>query len=361
MKNKENRGKRVRRSLSLSLMFSSVVFAVLLVTTLIVGLVVVYLIYEGMLQMGEKPLNTGTFLLSLVGLSVALGTILAFTSSRISLNPLDRVLDALDQLAEGDYSVRLKPKHRLIHRIPVFRDLIASFNTLAEELEKTEMLRSDFINNFSHEFKTPIVSIAGFVRLLRRGNLTEEKRQEYLAIIEAESLRLSQMATNVLNLTKIENQTILTDVEEVNLSEQLRVAMLMLEHKWSAKNLEPVLPSEEYFVQANAELMRQVWINLLDNAIKYSPEGGTIEAEIAQTKTSSKITTEIRITNAGDPIPEEKQAKLFNKFYQGDESHHAEGNGVGLAVVKKIIELHRGEVAVHCADGKITFTVTLTE
>ena len=342
-------------------MFSSVVFLVLLITSLIVGLVVVYLIYERMLQMGEKPLNTGTFLLSLVGLSAAIGTILAFTSSRFSLNPLDRVLDALDQLAEGDYSVRLNPKGRLIRRIPVFRDLIASFNTLAEELEKTEMLRSDFINNFSHEFKTPIVSIAGFVRLLRRGNLTEKEREEYLTIIEEESLRLSQMATNVLNLTKIENQTILTDIEEVNLSEQLRVAMLMLEHKWSSKNLEPVLPSEEFFVHANAELMRQVWINLLDNAIKYSPEGGAVEAEIEQTKTSGKTVTTIHITNVGDPIPEEKQAKLFNKFYQGDESHHSEGNGVGLAVVKKIVELHQGRVAVHCADGKITFTVTLEE
>lgn len=356
-----NKLKKYRRSLSLSLMFSAVVFGVLLITSLIVGLVVFYLIYEGLLQIGDKPLNTELFLLRMVGLSVAVGSLLAFTSSRISLNPVDRLLDALDQLAEGDYSVRLNSQKRIWRSIPAIRGLIESFNKLAEELEKTEMLRSDFINNFSHEFKTPIVSIAGFVKLLRRDNLPKEEREEYLSIIEEESLRLSQMATNVLNLTKVENQKILTDVEEVNLSEQLRVAMLMLERKWSTKDLELSLPSEEFFVHANAELMRQVWINLLDNAVKFSPEGGLVEAAITQKKSAGRTITNIRITNEGDPIPEEKQAKLFNKFYQGDESHSSEGNGVGLAVVKKIVELHQGTIALQCADGKIHFTVTLSE
>jgi len=353
--------KKYKRSWSLSLMFSGVVFGVLFITSLIVGLVIFYLIFEGMLQLGDRPLNMERFLLSLVGLSAVIGSLLAFISSRVSLNPLDRLLGALNQLAEGDYSVRLNPKNKILRAIPVFRELTVSFNTLAEELEKTEMLRSDFINNFSHEFKTPIVSIAGFVKLLRRGKLSEEEREEYLSVIEEESLRLSQMATNVLNLTKIENQTILTGVEEVNLSEQLRVCMLMLERKWSAKDLELSLPSEEYYVHANAELMRQVWINLFDNAVKFSPQGGLVDAEILQSKNTAGTVTEIRISNEGEPIPEEKMAKLFNKFYQGDESHSAEGNGVGLAVVKKIVELHQGEISVRCADGRITFTVTLKE
>lgn len=131
------------------------------------------------------------------------------------------------------------------------------------------MLRSDFINNFSHEFKTPIVSIAGFAKLLRRGNLTDEQKEEYLEVIEEESLRLSAMANNVLNLTRVENQTILTEVTRFNLSEQIRGAVLLLAEKWTPKNLYMDMQFGEHMICANEELLKQVWINLLDNAIKF--------------------------------------------------------------------------------------------
>jgi len=228
---------------------------------------------------------------------------------------------------------------------------------MAQELENTEMLRSDFINNFSHEFKTPIVSIAGFAKLLRRGNLTDVQREEYLQIIEEESLRLSAMATNVLNLTKYENQTILTEIAQYNLSEQLRSCILELETKWSKKRIDFSLDFAEYDIAANREMLRQVWINLIDNAIKFSDPGQMVHITIHP----GGGTYEVAVTNFGPDIPPEQRERIFNKFYQADESHAGEGNGIGLALVKWITRLHGGSVAVECEDGATTFTVTLPQ
>lgn len=189
-------------------------------------------------------------------------------TGKIILKPIKRIIDQLDRLASGDFKTRLhfgKP----IADHPTFKQVEKSFNRAAEELDYTEMLRSDFINNFSHEFKTPIVSIAGFAKLLRRGNLTDEQKEEYLEVIEEESLRLSAMANNVLNLTRVENQTILTEVTRFNLSEQIRGAVLLLAEKWTPKNLYMDMQFGEHMICANEELLKQVWINLLDNAIKF--------------------------------------------------------------------------------------------
>lgn len=197
---------------------------------------------------------------------------------------------------------------------------------MAEELENTQMLRSDFINNFSHEFKTPIVSIAGFAKLLRRGNLTDAQKEEYLAIIEEESLRLAAMATNVMNLTKVENQTILTDLTTFNLSEQIRACVLLLEEKWSRKELDLDLEFPEYTIRANEELLKQVWINLLDNAIKYSPNYGEIGVRIPRGRrrwpspspTTAPISPRTRSAESGEnsirrtsPIPRRATASAL--------------------------------------------------
>lgn len=222
-------------------------------------------------------------------------------------------------------------------------------------LDKTEMLRSDFINNFSHEFKTPIVSIAGFARLLKRTDLTEEQRAEYIDIIEEESLRLAAMATNVLKLTRIENQAILTDISEYNLSEQIRSCILLLESKWSKKNIMPDIDIDEYYIRANEEMMKEVWINLIDNAIKYSNEGGSLGINIEEATDRLLVS----VSNTGSPIPDEAKEAIFRKFYQLDESHSSEGNGLGLALVKEIVKLHKGEVTVFCSEGKTVFTVSL--
>lgn len=168
-------------------------------------------------------------------------------------------------------------------------------------------------------------------------------------------MRLSYMATNVLNLTKVENQSILSDISEFNLSEQIRSCMLLLENKWAKRDLDLLLEFDEYTIQANEELLKQVWINLLDNAIKFTQDGQTVQVHIAEEGDWLKVA----ITNTGSEIAQEHQAKIFNKFYQADESHSTQGNGVGLAIVKRITELHGGNVSVNSRQEVTTFTVAL--
>jgi signal transduction histidine kinase len=226
---------------------------------------------------------------------------------------------------------------------------------MAEELENTELLRNDFINHFSHEFKTPIVSITGLANLLEAGKLTEEQRVQYARAIREESMRLSSMASNILNLTKVENQIILTDVSRFNLSEQVRSAVLLLEEKWTDKNIDLQLDFDEFMIEANEEMLKEVWINLIDNAVKFVPRCGTIELEVIDAE--KKLC--VKVSNTGSEIPPEMQKKIFGKFYQADESHATQGNGIGLAIVKSIVELHKGSVSVSSGNGITCFTVEL--
>ena len=339
--------------LALTLLYALVIFITLVITVVLAGVLVSVLAHFGIVaNSGDHLSDSTTLIWIMVAICIILGAVIALVSSTISLIPHKRTIAELRNLARGDFKTRLNFGFPINKHI-TFSKLSESFNILAEELENTEMLRSDFVNNFSHEFKTPIVSIAGFAKLLKRGNLTEEQRKEYIDIIEEESLRLSYMATNVLNLTKVENQTILTDVSSYNLSEQIRGCVLLLEHQWSRKNLEFHLDFEEHMIAANEELMKQVWINLIDNAIKFSQEYGVIQIKIKEEEGFYQVS----VANAGKEIPEELQEKIFRRFYQADESHSSEGNGVGLAIVKRIAQLHMGEVMVSSEHGITTFTV----
>ena len=294
--------------------------------------------------------------------SLPIGLVLAVIALHYLLRPLNQLILALHRLADGHFDERIQLTDYSLRRgipflrpSPVMSDLSDSFNALAGELQNTELLRSDFVNNFSHEFKTPIVSIRGFARLLQRDDLTAEQRRDYLQIIVDESTRLSMMATNVLNLTKVENQSILTGVTEYNLSEQLRQCILMLEKKWEDKELRIIADFDEHIIHANAELLKQVWVNLLDNAVKFSPRGGEIRVCAARAGTNLKVS----MVNHGPEIPPEAQKHVFDKFWQGDTPHAAEGTGIGLSVVKKIVCLHSGEITVTSVPEETAFTVTL--
>jgi len=289
-------------------------------------------------------------------ISIPTGLLISLMVVRFPLRPVRDLIDGMNRLGSGDFKTRIQVG-AIMRRYSPFVAVADSFNKMAEQLESTEMLRSDFINNFSHEFKTPIVSIAGFAKLLRWGNLTKEEQQEDLRIIEEESIRLSLLATNVLNLTKVENQTILTDVTRYNLSEQLRSCILLLESKWNKKDLDLELDFSEYEIEASAELLKQVWINLLDNAIKFAPEGHTVRVEIHALADGLQVT----ISNTGSEIPLDKQEKIFRKFYQADESHKKEGNGVGLAIAKRIVELHGGSITVESGHDVTSFSVVLPQ
>ncbi|MCR5781749.1 MAG: HAMP domain-containing histidine kinase, partial [Clostridia bacterium] len=336
-------------------LFAGLTFAVLLLFLLMLAAFIIIFVKTDLLSIASGIKINGPLLIFLFVLfCLVVGAGVSFLLSRILTGPINRIINTINQLADGNYKARLETGD-LLSRHPTIIEVTDSFNRMAEQLDKTEILRSDFINNFSHEFKTPIVSIAGFAKLLKRGNLTSEQQAEYVDSIEEESLRLADMAAGVLDLTKIENQTVLGETSVFNLSEQLRNCVLLLENKWTKKGLEPELLFDEYEIRANEDLLRQVWINLLDNAVKFSePRCAFIVSAVRENGLIS-----VSITNTGKTIPPESLPYIFNNFYQADESHSTEGNGIGLAVAKKIVDLHGGRIHAASGNGKTVFTVTL--
>lgn len=351
---KDKKSKGNKHYLSLGLLVFMVLFVIQFATVLVALAGLVVLVQTGVITVEWiENLNTGRMILLLAAVDTFIGFVVVITAT-IPLRPVSNLILQMNRLASGDFQARLK-FGRLLTSHPAFAELTDSFNKMAEELGNTEMLRNDFINNFSHEFKTPIVSVAGFAKVLKRGGLTPEQQAEYLNIIEAESLRLSYMATNVLNLTRIENQSILTNVSRFNLSEQIRSCILLLEHKWAPKELEWKLDFGEHEICGNEELLKQVWINLIDNAVKFSAHGDIVEIRLAQKEQEIRVS----VINSGPEIPAEAREKIFNKFYQADESHSSEGNGVGLAIVKRVAQLHGGRALVRSQGGITEFTVEL--
>ena len=258
---------------------------------------------------------------------------------------------AMDQLASGDFSVRLNMTHPLEYQL-----LSDNFNRMAEQLAGIQVLRTDFINHFSHEFKTPIVSIKGFAQILKDDTLSKEEREEYLTIMIEEADRLSTLATNVLMLSNIESQTLLVDRQRFNLGEQLRQCILMFEPKLIKKDILLLATIEDEDIYANKELLNQVWLNLLDNAIKFVPIGGKIEVSMG----SYEADLTVMIADNGCGIAKETLPKIFDKFYQEDHSRKTMGNGLGLSIVKKIILLHQGEITCDSIPNQRTiFTIRL--
>lgn len=360
----------------LTFAFSALVLLILSGALLIAGAVTLILFNLGRISPGEAQLNIFKLVLFLACVSLVLGAIFAQIFSKIPLRPFRILISATKRMAKGDFSARI---HLASTLMPYeFTQLTESFNAMAEELGNTELLRSDFIHNFSHEFKTPINSLRGFAKLLKDPNLSEAERQEYLDIIISESERLSALSTNVLNLCKIENQTIATDKAPYDAAEQLRRSLLLLEPKWSKKNLDldPDLPDSLQF-NGNQDLLNHLWVNLLDNAIKFSPEGGKLEmrlwrdaapeagtlaAEPKDAKRAAAGGLWFSVRDYGPGMNEEVRAHMFDKFYQGDSSHSTEGNGIGLTIVQKIVSLYEGTLLVESTPGQgSTFTVFLPD
>jgi len=339
---------------SLSILFIAFTVSVLFISLVLIVVSIWLLGYFGVIDsFGDN--TSAIFTLIIVGQSSILISFgISFFLIKIPLKPINTLVNHMNRLAAGDFKTRLDFGRRLAKN-PTFREISESFNRMAEELENTETLRGDFVNNFSHEFKTPIVSIAGLAKLVNKGDLSDDQRTQYLEAIEAESLRLADMATNVLNLTKVENQTILSDITEFNLSEQIRSSVLLLENKWDPKDISLSLEFDEYMIEGNEELLKQIWINLLDNAIKFSPREGSVSVEM---RTDGEYIT-VSVKNTGSEISEKDMQKIWNKFYQADKSHTTEGNGIGLAIVKRIVDLHGGEVAVESYDNSVCFSVIL--
>ncbi len=299
-------------------------------------------------------------LLGLIVLTLAIRVLLwildrtGHSMNRNHSRAINETLDALKRISQGDFSVSLK-----VGEHDPFTELNQSVNKMARELGTMETLRQDFISNVSHEIQSPLTSISGFAALLKTDSLSAEQRTHYLNIIETESKRLSKLSDNLLKLSSLEAQTVPLAPREFRLDKQIRGAVLMLEPQWMAKSINIEADLGPVSIRADDELLNQVWINLLHNAVKFTPEGGEIKLSLGEKDGMA----ECRIQDNGMGIPEADQPHIFERFYKVDKSRDRSlgGNGLGLSLCKKIVELHGGAIAMESAPGKGTaFIVRLT-
>lgn len=268
--------------------------------------------------------------------------------------PVRRITDATEKMIRGDFSVRIKPISRF-GTDTKFNEIIDCFNKMAEELSGVETLRTDFIANVSHEMKTPLAVMQNFGTLLQNPDLPAAQRIEYAKGITDGSRRISDMMTNILKLNRLENQQIYPKATEYNVSEQLCECLLQYETVWEQKGIEIETEiAEDVMITADEELLYLVWNNLLSNAFKFTPEGGTVAVSL--TGDESFATVQVKDTGCG--MSPEVGAHIFEKFYQGDTSRATQGNGLGLALVKRVIDITQGEISVQSNPGEgSTFTV----
>ena len=269
--------------------------------------------------------------------------------------PTQTITEVTEKLMSGDFSARIPPMKG--SGMEGFHQIAMAINKMAEELGGVETLRTDFIANVSHEMKTPLAVMQNYGTLLQSPDLTEEKRMEYAKGVTDASGRLSEMMTNILKLNRLENQQIFPETTAFDLGEQLCECLLQFETVWEQKNIEiDTHIAEDIQVQADAELLSLVWNNLFSNAFKFTDAGGSVSLSLTATEHHAIV----KVKDTGCGMSAEVGAHIFEKFYQGDTSHSVQGNGLGLALVKRVIDIMQGEIGVESAVGKgSTFTVRI--
>ncbi|MBQ4069619.1 MAG: HAMP domain-containing histidine kinase [Lachnospiraceae bacterium] len=270
--------------------------------------------------------------------------------------PVKHITEAAEKIIEGDFSVRIESQRKL-GSDDTFNRIIDCFNKMAEELGSVETLRTDFIANVSHEMKTPLAVMQNYGTLLQSPGLSEEKRIEYAKGVTEGSRRLADMMTNILKLNRLENQQIYPQATEFDLGEQICECLLQYENVWESSNIEISTDiTEDVRVKADAELLSLVWNNLFSNAFKFTGEGGEVSVTLSVTEKYAVV----KVSDTGCGMSSETGAHIFEKFYQGDTSHSIQGNGLGLALVKRVIDIMQGEISVDSTVGKgTTFTVKI--
>ena len=293
---------------------------------------------------------------NVVALSLICTVIDAARRKHIVSRPVKKITDAARKMMAGDFSVRIAPVPN-VDGGDGFNQIIDCMNRMAEELSGTETLRTDFIANVSHELKTPLAVMQNYATMLRQPGLTEEKRQEYAKAISDASRRLANLITNILKLNKLENQQMFPAVTEYDLSEQICQCLLGYEDVWERKNIDIETDIEDgVMIRSDSELLSLVWNNLFSNAMKFTPGGGTVFVGLRDEGDCVAVS----VADTGCGISPEVGARIFDKFYQGDTSHATQGNGLGLALVKRIIDITGSEISVESELGKgSTFTVRI--
>ncbi len=334
----------------LGIIFSLIIFIVCFVS-------VFYLTSYLYSKIGYNPPNLlAQIINSLLGLFVALVILkvaLMFDEHKSGI--FDSIIVAQKKIARGDYNVNLNNN---IEELGPYSELVDSVNYMALELNKMEKMRQEFISNVSHEIQSPLTSIRGFAQALRNNKLNSENRLHYLNIIEAESMRLSKLSDNLLRLASLESDTIRFEPKSYRLDKQLRRIVLSCEPQWVDKHINMDVSLEEMEIKADEDMMDQVFINLINNSIKFTPEGGSIKVDLFKKHNS----IEFIITDTGVGIAEEDQNHIFERFFKSDKSRRPtiKGNGLGLSIVKKIVDLHHGTIKLQSKLGEgTTFTVSL--
>ena len=282
------------------------------------------------------------------------GTIDYIRRKRMVDRPVKQILSAAEKVMQGDFTVRIEPVKEFAGETG-FNEIIHCFNKMTAELAGTETLRTDFIANVSHELKTPLAVMGNYATMLQRPGIAEEEKNEYAKAISDSARRLAQLITNILKLNKLENQQIFPQLDEYDLGEQLCESLLQFEDVWERKGLQIETDIEEDVrIRSDGELLSLVWNNLISNAVKFTPEGGTIGVSL---KTGGNHVI-VSVSDTGCGIKPEVGKHIFEKFYQGDTSHATQGNGLGLALVKRVVDIFSGEISVQsvCGQGS-TFTV----
>ena len=253
------------------------------------------------------------------------------------LQPLKKITDATKIVASGDFNIKLETERK-----DEIGELTNNFNKMVTELGSIECLQKEFIDNVSHEIKTPINSIQGFANLLKDEKLSKKEKNEYIEIIEEETNRILNLSSNMLKLSKLQNQNRITNKDQVAIVEQIRKAIVLLEEKWKEKEIQFNMTAKEKYIYGDEELLFQVWVNLIDNAIKFSKPNGKIDIILKENEEE----IEIQIKDYGYGMDEDEKEKVFSRFYQIDKSHSEQGSGLGLAIVKRIIDLSKGTIEV---------------
>lgn len=353
---KKSRNKKEKKKIETSLYayvglsFVIILFAVVLCTFVYLAIIrkVNPITNAGGTEIEQKIIEG---LKTAIAYGFVVGIALILVVINLIIKPINKIADATKKVAKGDFTVKLSTK-----RNDEIGRLVNNFNVMVGELNSIEYLRKDFIRSVSHEVKTPIASIQGFAKLLEDENLSKEEKQEYINIILEETTRLSNLSSNIIKLSKVENQEIITNKKEYRLDEQLRKAIIMLEAKINKKNIQIELNAKSTIIYEDEELLMEVWLNLLNNAVKYTKENGKIEVNVCE----QEEYIEVKVKDNGIGIPKDKQDRIFEKFFQVDKSRSTEGSGLGLAIVKRIIELIDGKIAVESEEGKgSTFTVDI--
>ena len=340
--------RRKKRGTGLGFYFTMAIFGEVCLSILVgVGLILV------LNRLFGVTLSIPSVIWVLVASSALAGIIALLLNHRI-LRPIRSLGSAMNRVAGGDFKIRLASRSRSGDIQQLYRD----FNVMVSELEKTEVLQSDFVSNVSHEFKTPINAIEGYTMLLQDTPQATPEQREYVDKILHNTRRLSSLIGDILLLSKVENQTIAREKTEFRLDEQVRQSILSLEPQWSEKETDFDVELEEISYRGDERLLMHVWNNLIGNAVKFNPPNAAVRLRLVRADGGVVFTVE----DEGPGIPPEARKHIFDKFYQGDSSHREEGNGLGLALVKRILNVCGGEIAQENLPGRgCRFTVKLPE